>query len=130
MSTYLLIPSVAAYCFILALLGFQQQSMTIDWKPDHDLVAKHPRKLPAEDDLDSFDGDIGSFFHLFTDEADILGVGSMLLDVLSDPLEFFTMDPSGEDSDFEDDDDEEGSIDLGDDDDEEDQPDRKKQKKA
>lgn len=101
--------------------------MTIDWKPDHDLIAKHPRKLSGDDE-EGFEGDIGSFFHLFTEKADVLGLGRTLMDVLTEPLEFFANDPAGFESDFEDEDEDEGSIDLGDEDDE-DEPDRKKQKK-
>lgn len=102
--------------------------MTIDWKPDNNLVAKHPRKLSTEDE-NILEGDIGSFFHLFTEKADIMSLGGTIVDVLAEPLEFFANDPAGFDSDFDDEDDEdEGSIDLGDDDDE-DQPERKKQKK-
>lgn len=104
--------------------------MTIEWKPDHDLVAKHPRKLSEDDEGAGLEGDIGSFFHLFTEKGDILSLGRTILDVLSEPLEFFASDPMGFDSDDEEDDDEEGSIDLGEDEDDEEQPERKKQKKA
>ncbi|CAK9785736.1 hypothetical protein CC85DRAFT_288788 [Cutaneotrichosporon oleaginosum] len=104
----------------------EPSSMTIDWKEGNNLVAKHPRKLG--EDEDEINGDIGSFFHFFTEKADILSLGTTIADVLAEPLEFFSSDPAGFDSDFdEEDDEEEGSIDLGDDD-EEDQPQRKKQK--
>ncbi|GMK59076.1 hypothetical protein CspeluHIS016_0700910 [Cutaneotrichosporon spelunceum] len=102
-------------------------SMVIDWKEGNDLIAKYPRKLSLDED--GIDGDIGSFFHFFTEKPDIMSLGGTIVDVLAEPLEFFANDPPGFDSDFDEEDDEdEGSIDLGDDD-EEDQPQRKKQKK-
>ncbi|BEJ12780.1 hypothetical protein CspHIS471_0212400 [Cutaneotrichosporon sp. HIS471] len=106
----------------------EPSSMTIEWKADNDLIAKHPRKLNSEDD-EIIDGDIGSFFHFFTEKSDIMSLGGTIIDVLAEPLEFFANDPAGFDSDFDEEDDEdEGSIDLGGDDDE-DEPQRKKQKK-
>lgn len=90
----------------------------IEWKADHDLTAKHPRGEPAAD-ADDFEGDPGSFFHYFTLEGDADQIGTVVQDILTDPLEAFEGADMGEfdfDDDEDDEDDEEGSIDLEDDD--------------
>lgn len=100
---------------------------TIDWKPEHDLIAKHPRGEPTED-AEDFEGDPGSFFHYFTLEGDADQIGTVVQDILQDPLEAFEGGDMGEfdfDDDEDDEDDEEGSIDL----EEEEEPKKKKQRK-
>lgn len=112
--------------------GFEAEDLvpsatTIDWKPEHDLVAKHPRKANPDPEDDEFEGDFGSFFHFFTTAADHENVGLIIAhSLLTDPIEAFIAD----DDDSEDDegDDEEGSIDLDAESEDEAHP-KKKQKK-
>jgi hypothetical protein len=50
------------------------QASKINWKSeDKNLCSKHPR-ANLDDVVGEYDGDIGSFFHYFTEAEDILGV--------------------------------------------------------
>ncbi|CAD6570856.1 MAG: hypothetical protein TREMPRED_006059 [Tremellales sp. Tagirdzhanova-0007] len=111
---------------------------TIEWtSDDKDLVARYPRERPqrpvdGQDDDDEFEGDIGSFFHFFTQEGDPLQIGLLLTDdILPDAFDYFTgkaESAAGVDYDSEDELDEEGGDDEEEIDLEEEEPARKRRK--
>ncbi|KAL1410378.1 hypothetical protein Q8F55_004386 [Vanrija albida] len=106
----------------------------IDWKEGKDLVAKQPRKLGNADlDVDEdaeIEGDIGSFFHFFSEEGDPFQFGFQVVEELLPNASDLYLGGDDEDEldddEDEDDEDDEGSIDLEDDD--EDKPPKKKQR--
>ncbi|KAK1927460.1 hypothetical protein DB88DRAFT_507546 [Papiliotrema laurentii] len=122
--------------------GLVAKGTKIQWKSDDkNLTQKQPRvgldAAEDDDDAEDFDGDIGSFFWFFEDDADPLNIGHYLQDeVLPDAYDYFTGEAGDEDDegsfgefdelDEEDDEDDEGSVDL---EEEDDQPKKKKQRK-
>ncbi|ORY27440.1 hypothetical protein BCR39DRAFT_538039 [Naematelia encephala] len=98
----------------------------IDWKEGQNLTEKYPRQSGEDGD---FEGDIGSFFHFFTEAEDIYGIGQLLQDeILPEAVGFFTGKEGQDEMNSEDEDeesgDEEDEIDL--EDEEDDQPKKKR----
>ncbi|KAJ9101880.1 hypothetical protein QFC21_003220 [Naganishia friedmannii] len=97
----------------------------IDWKsPEKNLIALQPREIPTLDELEGpaaagleqLEGDMGSFFHFFTEEDDPMQLGNEIAgDILPQTIEYFLGmagagaegSDSGFGSDSDDDDDEE-----------------------
>ncbi|KAJ9110413.1 hypothetical protein QFC19_001538 [Naganishia cerealis] len=70
----------------------------IDWKsPEKNLIKLQPRELPTldEDNMDSLtaadlEGDMGSFFHFFTEEEDPMQLGlEIATDILPQTIDYF-----------------------------------------
>lgn len=112
------------------------QSDKIEWKEGKDLVAKQPRKIGnveelAEEDDAEIEGDVGSFFHFFTEANDPFAIGFQIVEeLLPNAVPIFLGDDQDadelDDDEDEEDEDDEGSIDLEDDEDE--KPPKKKQR--